>query len=138
MEAIAAVTQSGCTRKLLKEMLNQVIDARSVGEMAEFVGEFKNKLSPKSELKEEDAIERILKIIHGNYMDELTLETLAKRVYLSPPYLSYLFKKRTGTTLIKYLTDCRMKHAAEILLNENRTITEVAQMVGYDNVSYFS
>jgi len=58
-------------------------------------------------------------------------------VYLSPSYLSYLFKKNTGESYIKFFTGLRMKKAKELLLQTNLKVGEVGKQVGYANTSYF-
>ena len=59
-------------------------------------------------------------------------------VHFAPTYLSALFRKKTGTTLIKYLTNYRMERAAKMLTKSDLPIAEIARRVGYDNISYFS
>ena len=64
--------------------------------------------------------------------------TLADMVYLSADHLARVFKKETGETLVKYITDKRI-HAAKELLSDTKTpISQVASEVGYDNYSYFT
>ncbi|MBQ9997873.1 MAG: helix-turn-helix transcriptional regulator, partial [Clostridia bacterium] len=48
------------------------------------------------------------------------------------------FKKHTGKTPVKYLTELRVKKAKEYLLNTDLTIGEISEIVGFDNVYYFS
>lgn len=83
------------------------------------------------------AVRQVLDIIEREYMQDLSLEELAGRVYLSPSYLSQLFKVQTHKSLIKYLNDFRLAKAAELLTTTNRKITQICKDVGYQNVSYF-
>ena len=60
-------------------------------------------------------------------------------MYLSPFYISRIFKSETGDTPIRYLIDIRLEHAKEILESGNYTsIQEVAAQVGYDDAYHFS
>ncbi|MDQ6423475.1 response regulator [Paenibacillus sp. LHD-117] len=83
-------------------------------------------------------IEDIVRIIESEYGADLSLESLAERVYLSPSYLSHLFKKHKGTSFNKYLTLHRMEKTKELLLTTNRKIVDVGLEVGYANFPYFS
>ena len=49
-----------------------------------------------------------------------------------------MFKKETGSTVIAYLTQVRMTKAMELLSDCRRKIYEVAELVGYRDVAYFS
>ena len=83
------------------------------------------------------AIEEVVKWIEREYDQDLSLERLAERVYLSPSYLSYLFKKQKGISLNKYMTLYRMDKAKELLLTTNAKVVDIAPQVGYGNVPYF-
>ena len=110
----------------------------------EFYRQFEQLLSGLEQEEEDDAqaehgaIESILRVIHEQYKEPLTLEGLAQGVHFSPTYLSALFRKKTGTTLIKYLTNYRMERAAGMLTKGDLPIAEIARRVSYDNISYFS
>lgn len=82
-------------------------------------------------------ISEVLRILRQEYMFDLSVETIAARVFLTPSYLSYLFKKQTGQTLSKYLTELRLDRAQELLSGTNRKIADVSNAVGYPNISYF-
>ncbi|WP_227872363.1 response regulator transcription factor [Paenibacillus albus] len=83
-------------------------------------------------------IEHIVAIIESEYSSDLSLEALAERVYLSPSYLSHLFKKQLGVSFNKYLTVYRMERTKELLLTTNRKIIDIGLEVGYSNFPYFS
>ncbi|MBO9605102.1 MAG: helix-turn-helix domain-containing protein [Paenibacillaceae bacterium] len=83
------------------------------------------------------AIEEVLRRIHRDYRLDMALETLAEQVYLSPNYLSRLFKKETGTSFVKYVTAYRLDKACELLRRTNMKIVDIAAEVGYPNFSYF-
>lgn len=82
-------------------------------------------------------IDRVLNIIHNRYMGNLSLESVADEVYLSPCYLSYLFKKNTGMNFVKYLTSYRVETAKKLLRTTPLKIRVICEKVGYSNVSYF-
>ena len=62
---------------------------------------------------------------------------LAERVFLTPSYLSTIFKKETGQNLSKFIKICRMEKAREMLEGTKDKIVSISEKVGYPNVSYF-
>lgn len=140
------------TQKLLKKLemkvSNQVMEKVEKVFRSETLSQLKNQiLSVFAEVKEENThlndefsnkvIVKSLSIIHESYMTDISLESIAEKVYLSPAYLSNIFKKATGQSLIKYLTAYRLEKAREMLDNTNMKIADVAQKAGYTNFSYF-
>ncbi|MFD2331728.1 response regulator [Cohnella sp. GCM10020058] len=92
---------------------------------------------PQDEEVPRKAIEEVLHIIHRDYKQDIGLESLAEKVYLSPGYLSHLFKNETGTSIVKYITAYRLKRASELLRRTNMKIIDISSEVGYTNFSYF-
>lgn len=83
-------------------------------------------------------IEDVVQMIDREYSSEITLESIAGKVYLSPGYLSRLFKKYKGKSIIKHITAIRLEKAGELLLTTNKKITDIGKEVGYPNFAYFS
>lgn len=79
----------------------------------------------------------VIQIIEREYRSDLSVELIAERVYLTPSYLSHLFAKHTGLSLIKYLTIHRLAKAKALLQETNRKIIDISQDVGYSNFPYF-
>lgn len=77
-----------------------------------------------------DAVER-------NYAKELLLKDIAREMYISENYLTTLFKRETGVSFKKYMTNVRMQKAAALLLNPKYKVYEVASLVGYDSEEHF-
>lgn len=85
------------------------------------------------------AVEQTLAIIQKEYADEnLNLRSLAEKVYLSPSYLSNVFRQETGETLSDYLTGIRIEHAKRMLKERKLTLYYIAIAVGYQDASYFA
>ena len=80
----------------------------------------------------------IKRIVKNEYMNDIGLDEIAEKVCLTSSYVSFIFKKETGSTLIKYLTDYRMKQAKELLENSNMKIVDIGKACGYSNQSYFN
>lgn len=80
---------------------------------------------------------KVVHIIESDYANDISLEYLAEKVFVSPSYLSYLFKKETGQNIVKYVMAYRLEKAAELLRNTPLKISEVCLKTGFSNLSYF-
>ncbi len=83
-------------------------------------------------------ITEAMEYIKENYNKELTLDEVAQSVFISPYYLSHLFKDELGKTFVEYLTEVRINEAKKLLKNTKKSITRIAEEVGYYDSSYFS
>ncbi len=85
------------------------------------------------------AVNRIINYLNENYEHKISLEQIAHNIYLSPVYISKIFKEETGESPINYLIKIRLDKAKDILLNSNcGSIKSIANQVGYDDVYHFS
>ncbi len=83
-------------------------------------------------------VNTILKYLNQNYMKPISLYRLAHNMYLSPVYISKIFKEETGESPINHLIRIRLTKANELLSEGNIPIKTVARNVGYDDAYYFS
>lgn len=73
------------------------------------------------------------------HLDEtLTVGQIAEHVFVSASYLCFLYKKRTGNTINKFILDARMKKAKSLLLDTGMKIGDIASSLGYANQNYFT
>lgn len=82
-------------------------------------------------------VEKVIKFMSENYNQKITLQLLADKADISVSYLSSIFKEITGTSPIDYLMDIRMFRAKTLLL-EGVSVSETAELVGFNDVHYFS
>jgi two-component system, response regulator YesN len=94
--------------------------------------------SKKHTRKNNKVVSDIKDIICKEYMKDISVNKLAQMVYLSPNYISLIFKKETGETITDYLTSIRIDRAKSLLKDTELLIQQVSEMVGYDDASYFS
>lgn len=80
----------------------------------------------------------VVKYIRDNLSDNLTIDQLADKVYLSPSHFHKLFKNTLGESPVTFLIKERINLAKKMIRRENYTIAEVAERVGFNNVSYFN
>lgn len=85
-----------------------------------------------------DAVEETVAYIRAHIDEKLSVEELARNVYVSPDHLSRLFKKRYNKTLVDYITDERMTLAAEMLKHSSYSVSMISAKVGYPNYAYFT
>jgi len=84
-------------------------------------------------------IQNILVYVSINYSNpDLTNGQIAKDNFLNYAYLCNRFKQEMGITLNHYIQEVRMRTAADLLTLPNRNVLEIARMVGYTDVKYFS
>lgn len=83
-------------------------------------------------------ITEILHYLHNHYSENITLEDLASRFYISPYYLCREFKRYTNSTIIQYINNIRIIHAQRLFMETNRTITDISKEVGFSNVTHFN
>lgn len=83
-------------------------------------------------------IRRTLACIEADYAKKLSLNVLAEQVYVSPVYLSNLFKKTLGQTITEYIQKVRIDRARELLRDSSLAIADVAEQVGYTDIKYFA
>lgn len=84
------------------------------------------------------AVQKVVNYVNLNVAEPLTLKSLAAMCFISPSYLSALFKQETGSTLIDYINTQRVNRAAQLLVQNNHTIAAVAEEVGILDVNYFT
>lgn len=85
------------------------------------------------------AVKRIINYLNENYEHKISLEQIAHNMYLSPVYISKIFKEETGESPINYLIKIRLEKARDILIHsDSRSIKNIANSVGYDDVYHFS
>ena len=83
-------------------------------------------------------IDQVRHYIEQNYAENLSLNDIAKRFNVSAYYLSRLFKDQTDFSPIQYLNRRRIGEAQSLLMTTNYGIAQIASLVGYENINYFS
>ncbi|HUX39920.1 MAG TPA: helix-turn-helix domain-containing protein [Rectinemataceae bacterium] len=84
------------------------------------------------------ALDRSRAYIDEHYAEEFDVETLARLAYVTPSYLSRLFKKHLATTPMRYRNYVRIEKAKHLLLIKSAAVEEVAEVVGFEDPKYFS
>ena len=86
----------------------------------------------------EDAFNRALDYLNKNYMDDVTLDSLAVFAGFSRYTLSRMFRQHTGVTFTQYLSRRRVEMAMEFLSSTRIPITQVALQCGFNSIATFN
>jgi AraC-like DNA-binding protein len=104
-----------------------------------FLNQEHNKYANQTEMTSmEKKMYSIASYIHAHYTEDLSLESLAQRFYISSCYLSHQFKDVTGFTLTDYIQMTRVRNVQALLINTQIPITEAALSCGFSSFSQFN
>ncbi|GMK38690.1 hypothetical protein PCCS19_17440 [Paenibacillus sp. CCS19] len=88
--------------------------------------------------QERSVIADMIDYIERHLQEDLSLQQLAARFFLSREYVSRRFRQETGVTLSEYVERHRMEHATKLLANRTYKVADIAELVGYTDEKYFS
>ena len=94
------------------------------------------KTNPNLRLSED--IKKTIEIMHKGYKENYTVEDYAGFCNLSLYRFIHKFKKYTGMTPLDYLTNIKINTAKDLIINSEFNMSEIAELVGYENPLYFS
>lgn len=82
-------------------------------------------------------ISEITGYISNHFAEDITLQTIGEKFYISTYYFSRTFKKVTGLTFVDYLNNVRIKEAQKLLRKSNISITKIGETVGFKSTTHF-
>ncbi len=122
-ETLRVMTTAESVSKYVRNLLKQIIRRRDTVSKSRY----------------SDVIEAAKIYIAEHYMlDDVSLNTAAAAVNMSPSYFSSVFGREAGRTFVEYLTDVRMDKAKELLMCSALKTSEIGYEVGYKDPHYFS
>lgn len=83
-------------------------------------------------------INKIKSYVGTHFAEPITRQSIAEHIGITPNYISTIFKKSTGISLVSYITQVRIDKAKELLSSGKYKHTEIASMVGFNDGFYFS
>lgn len=92
----------------------------------------------KSDSQPLKVVDKVRSFIADNIYNDLERDKIDNYVNLNPEYLSRLFKKETGYSLMEYIHNEKMRVAKELLADTKLQVSEMASKLGYYNFAYFS
>lgn len=97
-----------------------------------------HQINPKM-VKYHSVIQKALTFIHHHFTDpDISLNTVANEVALSPAHFSTIFSQAMDITFIEYLTNARLNHAKKLLKETDDRLGTIAFAIGYNDPNYFS
>jgi AraC-like DNA-binding protein len=87
---------------------------------------------------ERDKIQDAINIIQDSIDQPHTIRELSRKVGMNECYLKKGFKTVTGKTIHEYQLETRINKAKELLQQQGRSVTDVANMLGFSSISHFS
>ena len=83
-------------------------------------------------------IDEVCKYLKENLYGRLTLNDLTDKFHFSKSFLCEQFKKNTGASPINYYLDLKLTEAKRLLREDDLTVTEISERLGFDSPEYFS
>ena len=95
---------------------------------------FHNVVSRKSEVR----INKVCLFIQHNFQNKIYLKEVAALIYLTESNFCKFFKKATGKTYSDYLNEIRINEASRLLIQTDKTISQISYECGFETLSYFN
>ena len=130
------------TERLLKmylekiELVNHITDAKNIFNM--MVIDYCLAISEFNIKHFSALIGNVINYIHSNIQENLSVNEIANLFYVSPTYLSRVFKKETGMSLIDYINQLKIKHSTFLLRDTYLPIQDIGRILGINDTNYFS
>lgn len=125
--------------ELISQRIRSTRDSkRIVDSLIHFIETEIETIFASQEQRESQPIKFCKQYIQEHYKEQITLDQIARELFLNPVYLGALFKSKTGTSFTNWLLSVRIDHAKELLKSTRFSIYEVAEQVGYSDAKHFS
>ena len=82
--------------------------------------------------------QKIIRYLEKHFAEDVSLDTLAKRLDYNKSYLCIAFKKDTHMTILDCLNTIRIRRAAELIVYSDHSLLQVAELCGFSSVSHFN
>lgn len=150
-DAAMGVSFSGDTvkraREILKEMLQttglyratlmlQLLDLLAHAKSSKKLSSLSFNIVESS--SEANKINRVFDYIFKNFKEDISLSDVAEIIPMSTAAFCRFFKLKTNRTLVDFIKEIRIGHAAKLLMEGKHNVTETCYMSGYNNISNFN
>lgn len=130
------------TFRLSEDFISQLEQYTDADQLAlwisDIVRRFVQQAFDLARVKHSDVVFKTISFIKRNCAENLSLNALAREVYLSKSYLSSVFKKETGISLTAYITKVRVEKSKKLLLEDNGSLANISSQCGFKDQSYFT
>ncbi|MEN6593564.1 MAG: AraC family transcriptional regulator [Clostridiaceae bacterium] len=87
--------------------------------------------------QENDMVSRVIVYLQDHLTERISVQQMADMVYVSKSYLSRIFKRKTGVSMMEYLNSLRMEAAKTMLTVSSLNTEEIAYQTGYHSTKFF-
>lgn len=137
--------ESSLTRSYILELMNLALLNQNKLEKEKFKLIFNLLLISIIDLKDNILVKNtdmtalnIMAYIDKNYNKQITLDDIANQIYLNKYYMCKKFKKLTTYTIFDYLNTTRLTVAEKQLMETDKSITQISEEVGFNNLVSFN
>ncbi len=106
--------------------------------LTEFMNRYIDSLFDFADVKNADVIRKAVHYMRRCCTEKVSLDDVAKVVYLSPTYFSKMFKSEMGCSFNTYLNRLRVEKSKHLLLQADLRLADIACMSGFEDQSYFT
>lgn len=136
MTAVSGLVKKGSQQRYFRAV-EELSRAKTFAEITACIQEY-FKEGPDSGLDQYSRIvQQAISEMNEHYTEQISLNSVAEKLKITPQYLSRIFMKETSTTFVNYLTSLRMEKAKLLLRNTNQKINLICQQAGYPDAKYF-
>ena len=82
-------------------------------------------------------LEAIFSYIEDHYAEPISLSDVAAAVNLTPGYLTTAVRRRTGRTVLDWITERRLAEARHLLITTDESVEQIGKLAGYSDPTYF-
>jgi AraC-like DNA-binding protein len=130
---IIEITETNGVERILK--LISILDILSKKQIKLIApNTFHNVVSRKSEVR----INKVCLFIQNNFQNKIYLKEVADLIYLTESNFCKFFKKATGKTYSDYVNEIRINEASRLLIQSDKTISQISFECGFETLSYFN
>lgn len=130
------------TFRLSEDFISQIEQYADVDQLALWISDIVRRFVVQAfdlaRVKHSDVVFKTTNYIKRNCAEKLSLDSLAREVFLSKSYLSSVFKKETGMSLTAYITKVRVEKSKKLLLEDNASLAHISGQCGFKDQSYFT
>lgn len=123
---------------IIQQLKNTSKYSEAVRYTESMLTQFFGSLSNTRKHRESFEIEKIKKYIEEHLSENISLESVAKTIYMNPYYFSVFFKKHIGINFKDYVTKFKMEKAYDLLLKTDKKIYVIARQIGICDQKHFS
>jgi two-component system, response regulator YesN len=126
--------------KSINEILLEVDSLQDMEQSTRYVKEYIctiNSILRNKNKQYSQIISSVIGFINTNYMEDISLESVAEKFMINPSYLSRTLKKETGRNFTDMVSSARIKAAKKLLKVPGNRVNEIAEQVGYKDYAYF-